>query len=70
MNTLLVSHPRDELVVAHHHGDRLRAEAAAERLCGRSGTRRVLAASLRRVAELLDPAPLGPSPVLRSPSGS
>jgi hypothetical protein len=49
---------RDALVVAHEHGRRLRAEAAAERLCAASGTRRALAASLRRAADRLDRAPL------------
>ena len=48
----------DRLVIAHQRGHELRAEAAAERLRDISATRRVLAASLRRAADLLDPAPL------------
>jgi len=53
--TKLTSDPLD---VAHERGRRLRAEAAAERLRGTSRTRHVLAASLRRAADRLDPAPL------------
>ena len=48
----------DSLVDAHRRGDELRAEAAAARLRDTSATRRALAASLRRAADLLDPAPL------------
>lgn len=54
--------PRDALVVAYERGRRLRAEAAAERLRGTSGTRRSLAGSLRRAADRLDPAPLARRP--------
>jgi hypothetical protein len=50
--------PLDALARAHQHGDDRRAEADAERLRGTHGTRRVLAASLRRAADLLDPSPL------------
>jgi hypothetical protein len=56
-----ITDPRDALVIAHEHGRRLRAEAEAERLFrGRSGARRAVAASLRRIADRLDPAPLRP----------
>jgi hypothetical protein len=55
---MLTSDPYDALVVAHERGRRLRADAAAERLCGSSGTRRALAVSLRGAADRLDPAPL------------
>jgi hypothetical protein len=50
--------PLDALVIAHGRGRELRAEAAAERLRGRWRTRRALAASMRRAADRLDPAPL------------
>jgi hypothetical protein len=51
---MFTSDPRDALVFAHER---------ARRLCaGASGTRRALAASLRRAANRLDPAPLAPRP--------
>jgi hypothetical protein len=54
------SDPRDALVLAHGRAHRLREEAAAEHLHlrGASAARRALAASLRRAAHQLDPAPL------------
>jgi len=65
--TMFTGDPVDLLVVAHERGRQLRADAAAERLRGTSGTRRVLAASLRRAADRLDPAQLAalrpPTPV-------
>lgn len=58
---MTITDPHDALVLAHERGNRLRAEASTERLFrGRSATRRVLAACLRRAADLLDPAALGP----------
>lgn len=54
--------PRDALVLAHERARHLREETAAERLRRASGTRRALAASLRRAANRLDPAPLAPRP--------
>ena len=56
------SDPHDALAVAHRHAGHLRAERAAERLRRASVTRRALAASLRRAANRLDPAPLAPRP--------
>ena len=57
----------DLLDLAHEHGRALRAEAAEERLRGAPGTRRALAASLRRVADRLDPAPLARRPAAVRP---
>jgi hypothetical protein len=58
---MCITNPTDALLIAHERGDRLRAEAEAERLFpGRSTARRALAASLRRVADRLDPVGLGP----------
>jgi hypothetical protein len=54
--------PRDALAVAHQHARRLREETAAERLRRMSGTRRALAASLRRAADRLDRTPFAPRP--------
>jgi hypothetical protein len=65
MNTMLMPDARDQLELAHERGRRFRDEAASERMRGRSGTRRALAASLRRAADRLDPAPLGWRSVLR-----
>ena len=59
---MFTSNPFDALAVAHQRGHELRAEAAAERLLGTPGTRRALAASLRRAADRLDPAPLARRP--------
>jgi hypothetical protein len=59
---MFTSDPRDALAVAHQHARHLRAERAAERLRGRSVTRRTLAASLRSAANRLDPAPLAAWP--------
>ena len=52
----------DSLALAQQHGRELRAQAAAERLCGAPRKRRVLAASVRRAADRLDPMPLAPKP--------
>ncbi|HEV8249286.1 MAG TPA: hypothetical protein VGQ15_04890 [Gaiellaceae bacterium] len=65
MNTLLIPDPRDHLAVAHERGRRLRSEAAAERMSAPLGPRRALAASLRRAADRLDPAPLAWREALR-----
>ena len=56
------SDPRDLLVLTHERSRRLREEPAAERLRPASGTRRALAASLRRAADHLDRAPFAPRP--------
>lgn len=54
---MFITDPIDALAVAHERGNRLRAEAEAERMIrGPSGTRRALAAALRRAADRLDPA--------------
>ena len=50
--------PRDALIRFQLSARRLRDEAAAERLRTASASRRSLAASLRRVADHLDPTPL------------
>ena len=66
MNTPHTPDVHDQLALAHERGDRLRAEATAERLSAPSGPRRALAASLRRLADRLDPAaPLGWRQALR-----
>jgi hypothetical protein len=57
---MFISNPLDALAAAHEHGRELRAEAAAERLFGTSGTRRAIAVALRRAADRLDPAALAP----------
>lgn len=54
---MILSDPRDALVVAHERTRRLREEAASERLLPASGTCRALAAFLRRTADRFDPAP-------------
>jgi hypothetical protein len=59
---MFTSNPLDALAVAHAHGRELRAEAAAERLCGTTGARRAIAVSLRRAADRLDPTTLSPRP--------
>ncbi len=59
---MVISDPRDALVVAHAHGRHLREEAAAGHMHRASGTRRALAASLRRVAHRLDSTPFAPRP--------
>jgi hypothetical protein len=61
-----ITNPLDALAVAHAYGRELRAEAAAERLFGTSGTRRAIAAALRRAADRLDPAALAPRPPFSS----
>jgi hypothetical protein len=63
---MLTSDPLEFLALAHGRGRRLRAEAAAERLRGTSGTRRKLAVSLRRAADRLDPAPYANRPASQS----
>jgi hypothetical protein len=65
MTIPLIPDPRDQLTIAHERGERFRSEASAERLDGSQGARRALAASLRRVADRLDPAPLGWRQALR-----
>jgi hypothetical protein len=56
------SDPRDALMVAHERVRRLREERAAEGLRNAAGTRRALAASLRRAANRLDPPALAARP--------
>ncbi len=58
---MLSADPRDGLVFAHERARRLREETATDRLRPASGTRRAVAASLRRAANRLDPAPLAPA---------
>jgi hypothetical protein len=59
---MFTSDPRDALMVAHEHARHLREERAAERLRNAAGTRRAVAASLRRAANRLDPTPLAARP--------
>lgn len=65
MNTPHIPDAHDQMALAHERGRRLQAEAAAERLSAPSRSRRALAASFRRVADRLDPAPLGWRQALR-----
>ena len=65
MNTLHTLDVHDQLALADERGRRLQAEAAAERMSAPSRPRRALASSLRRVANRLDPAPLGWRQALR-----
>lgn len=58
MNIPLIPDARDQLTIAHERGEQLRSEASVDRAGGPHGPRRVLASSLRRVADRLDPAPL------------
>jgi hypothetical protein len=53
---VFLAHPLDLLAVAHHHARDLCQEAAVARRRSSVGTRR-FAASLRRLADRLDPAP-------------
>ena len=55
---MLTCDPRTALLLANEHACRLREEWAADDLRPASATRRAFAASLRRVANRLDPAPL------------
>jgi len=57
---MLTNDPRDALVLAHEHARHLYAERAAEDVLRRraAGTRRILAESMRRAANRLDPTPL------------
>ena len=59
---MFTSDPYSALVVAHERARHLRAEAAAERFRRRPDARRTLAASLRHLADRLDPAPFAPRP--------
>jgi hypothetical protein len=61
---MFTNDPLDALVVAHARGSQLRAEAAAERQCGISRTRRAIAGSLRRAADRLDAPALAQRPAL------
>jgi hypothetical protein len=58
---MFTSNAGEALLVAHQRPQSLREESAAARLRPRP-TRRALAASLRRAADRLDPAPLAPRP--------
>ena len=55
---MLATAAHDALALAHDHARRLRDETAAERLSPPPARRRALAASLRRIADRVDPAPL------------
>jgi hypothetical protein len=55
---MFISNARDALDVAEARGRLFRDGAAAERLRTASGFRRTVAASLRRVADRLDPVAL------------
>jgi hypothetical protein len=55
---MLISDPHDALVLARERACRLREEAAPGHPGRPSATRRALAASLRRLADRLHPAPL------------
>jgi hypothetical protein len=65
MNSPLTPDARDQLMLAHEHGDDLRADAAALQMRGRRSSRRALAAKLRRAADHLDPGPLALRGALR-----
>jgi hypothetical protein len=58
----------DVIASAHERGRRLHAEAAAERLLPRARARNVLAASLRRAADRLDPSPPPAAPFPARPA--
>ena len=58
---MFTTNARDTLLIAHERAHRLRQESAAMRLRPTT-TRRAVAASLRRAADRLDPAPLSPRP--------
>jgi hypothetical protein len=55
---MVPTHSLDALTLAHVRGSQLQAQAAAERRRGTSPRRHALVASLRRVADHLDPSPL------------
>ncbi len=59
---MLTTDPRDALALAHHRTRSLRDEAVAEHLRQRPWTRRTVAASLRHLAERIDPMPLAHRP--------
>jgi hypothetical protein len=59
---MLIADPHLALTHAHERIRHLREESAAERLGRTPRTRRALAASLRRLADRLDPARLAPRP--------
>lgn len=56
---MLPGHSPYLLLVAHQRGRELRAAAYDHRLRGPTGKRRFLAKVLRRIADRLDPEPLG-----------
>ena len=58
MNIPLIPDARDQLTIAHERGEQLRSAASANGLGRPHGPRRLLASSLRRFADRLDPAPL------------
>ena len=55
---MLTMHPREAQVFAAEHARHLQEEAAEDHRRRRSRTRCALAASLRRAANRVDPAPL------------
>ncbi len=60
----MLTHTHDDLELVHARGRRLRADAAAARVGGRSPVRHAIAVALRRAADRLDPARLAPTPDL------
>jgi hypothetical protein len=65
MSTLHIPDAHDQLALANERGRQLQAEASAARMSVPSSPRRALASSLRRLADRLDPAPLGWRQALR-----
>jgi hypothetical protein len=61
---MLTHDHHDSLLLAHRHGVELRAAADAERFPSTSAARRLLARSLRRLADHLDRAA-----AVRTPAG-
>ncbi|MEP7335357.1 MAG: hypothetical protein ABI717_06210 [Actinomycetota bacterium] len=59
---MFIAHPLDLLVVANDRARDLCREASVARLRRAAGSRHVLAASLRRLADRLDPTPLAARP--------
>lgn len=51
---MFITDPQYNVILAREHGQRLRAEVAAERLHGASSLRRFVAASLRRAADRVE----------------
>ena len=58
---MLTIHPGEAGLLAAEHARRLHDELAADRLGARSWVRRLLAGSLRRAAQRLDPVAIVPT---------